>query len=216
VRIHVAECESTQALLDPSMPEWSVATTDHQTGGRGRLGRTWVDEPGASLLVSVLLKPTRDPTGLTLVAGLAVAEVVERALGRPAQIKWPNDVYVDGKKVSGGIAELRGGAVVLGIGLNVNRTAAYTSLQELDGRTRGLAPLLDDLLATLRARYDAWLVDGLPHEEIDARDFLRGRVVTVGPLTGTVLGIRPDGRLELDSGVVESGSVEIAGDVGVS
>src|SRR5690348_6881982 len=105
------------------MPEWSVATTGHQTGGRGRLGRTWVDEPGSSLLLSVLLKPPagRNPAELTLVAGLAVAQVVERVLGRAAQIKWPNDVLVDGAKVSGGLADLRDGAVVLGIGVNVNQ-----------------------------------------------------------------------------------------------
>lgn len=208
MRIHVAECESTQALLDASMPEWSVATTDHQTGGRGRLGRTWVDEPGGSLLVSVLLKPKRSPEGLTLVAGLAVAEVVERALGRPAQIKWPNDVFVDGNKVSGGLAELRDGAVVLGIGLNVNQTT-YTSLKTIDGRERELAPLLDDLLETLRTRYDDWLENGLPHDEIAARDYLRGRHVIVGETEGTVVGIRPDGRLELDTRVVESGEVVI-------
>lgn len=206
MRIHVPECESTQALLDPSMPEWSVATTGHQTGGRGRLGRTWVDEPGNSLLVSVLLKPARDPGGITLVAGLAVAQVVERAIGRAAQIKWPNDVFVDGKKVSGGLAELRDGAVVLGIGLNVNQ-AAYTSLRAIDGRERELEPLLDDLLETLRARYEEWLLHGLPLEEISARDFLRGRTVTVGTLTGTAVGIREDGRLELDTGIAESGEV---------
>jgi BirA family biotin operon repressor/biotin-[acetyl-CoA-carboxylase] ligase len=206
VRIHVPECESTQALLDASMPEWSVATTDHQTGGRGRLGRTWVDEAGGSLLVSILLKPARSPEGLTLVAGLAVAEVVERALGRPAQIKWPNDVFVDGNKVSGGLAEVRGGAVVLGIGVNVNQST-YTSLRTIDGRERELEPLLDDLLATLRARYADWLEHGLPHAEIAARDYLRGRRVTVGDTEGTVVGIRSDGRLELDTRIVESGEV---------
>lgn len=206
MRIHVLECESTQGLLDASMPEWSVATTGHQTGGRGRLGRIWVDEPGQSLLLSVLLKPSRNPEGLTLVAGLAVAEVVERALGRPAKIKWPNDVFVDGNKVSGGLAELRDGAVVLGIGLNVNQST-YTSLRTIDGRERELEPLLDDLLATLRARYDDWVANGLPHAEIAARDFLRGRRVRVGDTEGTAVGIRPDGRLELDTGIVESGEV---------
>lgn len=213
MRIHVAECESTQALLDPSLPEWSVATTGHQTGGRGRLGRTWVDEPGSSLLVSVLLKPPagRNPAELTLVAGLAVAEVVERALGRPAAIKWPNDVLVDGAKVSGGLADLRDGAVVLGIGVNVNQTTfpetrlPAASLRTIDGRERELAPLLDDLLATLKMRYDGWLEDGLPHDEISARDFLRGRAVE----GGTVVGIRPDGRLELDTGILDSGEVVI-------
>lgn len=227
MRIHVAECESTQSLLDPSMPEWSVATADHQTGGRGRLGRTWVDEPGSSVLVSVLLKPPagKNPAELTLVAGLAVADVVERALERPTQIKWPNDVLVDGAKVSGGLADLRDDAVVLGIGINVNQTELpdarmpAASLRTIDGRARDLAPLLDDLFATLRDRYEAWLARGLAHDDIAARDFLRGKTVTVNDVTGKVVGIRPDGRLELDTGVVDSGEVsvvEIARDVGVT
>jgi BirA family biotin operon repressor/biotin-[acetyl-CoA-carboxylase] ligase len=213
--VHVPECESTQALLDPSLPEWSVATTDHQTAGRGRLGRTWEDDPGTSVLCSVLLKPPagRRAAELTLVAGVAVAQVVERAIGRAAQIKWPNDVLVDGAKVSGGLADLRDGAVVLGIGLNVNQTALpearlpAASLRTIDGREREIAPLLEDLLATLRARYEDWLSGGLHHAEIAARDFLRGRRVRINGLEGEVVGIRPDGRLELDNGVVESGEV---------
>lgn len=215
MRIHVPECESTQALLDALMPEWSVATTDHQTGGRGRLGRRWIDAPGTSLLVSVLLKPPaeRNPAELTLVAGLAVAEVVQRALGRAAQIKWPNDVLVDGAKVSGGLAELRDGAVILGIGVNVNQATLpetrlpAASLRTVDGRMRKLEPLLEDLLATLRDRYDGWLAHGFPHAAIAERDFLRGRRVSVNGVEGEVVGIRADGRLELDSGIVESGEV---------
>ncbi len=211
------ECESTQALLDPAMPEWAVATTDHQTAGRGRLGRRWVDAPGSSVLVSVLLKPPagRNPAELTLVAGLAVAEVVERALSRAAQIKWPNDVLVDGRKVSGGLADLRDGAVVLGVGVNVNQSVLpetrlpAASLRTFDGRVRKIPPLLDDLLITLRSRYDVWRDRGLAalHGEIAARDVLRGRRVTVGGKTGIAVGIRPDGRLELDSGLVDSGEV---------
>lgn len=217
MRIHVPECESTQTLLDASMPEWSVATTDHQTDGRGRLGRRWVDAPGTSLLVSVLLKPPveRNPAELTLVAGLAVAETVERELGREAQIKWPNDVLVDGAKVSGGLADLRDGVVVLGIGLNVNQSELpetrlpAASLRTIDGRVRKLEPLLEHLLTTLRAHYGTWREHGLAalHGEFAARDALRGRRVAVGDATGIALGIRDDGRLILDSGVVESGEV---------
>ncbi|HEY3962485.1 MAG TPA: hypothetical protein VGL84_08145, partial [Gaiellaceae bacterium] len=89
-RIHEDECESTQQLLDPSLPEGAIATTGHQTGGRGRLGRNWQDTPGRSLLCSVLLRPPpeRRAAELTLVGALAVAETIERALGRGAQIKW--------------------------------------------------------------------------------------------------------------------------------
>jgi len=225
-RLHVPECESTQLLLDASLPEGAVATTDHQTAGRGRLGRTWLDAPGTSLLCSVLLKPPADRrvAELTLVGGLATATTVERALGREAQLKWPNDVLVDGRKVSGGLADLRDGAVVLGIGVNVNQTAEQlppgtptpvASLRTVDGRTRELEPLLTDLLQSLDDVYATWLADGLPalHAEIARRDFLRGRRISVGDATGVARAIRSDGRLELETpnGVVavESGETRL-------
>lgn len=225
-RIHVPECESTQLLLDSTLPEGAVATADHQTGGRGRLGRTWVDAPGTALLCSVLLKPPHDRRApeLTLVGGLAAAETIEDILGRPAQLKWPNDVLVDGRKVSGGLAEQRHGAVVLGIGVNVNQSpeqlppdarTAPASLRTIDGRTREVEIVLDRLLQTLDAAYETWLADGLPalHSRIAAHDFLRGHRVRVDGVTGIARGIRTDGTLELEtpSGVVvvESGETRV-------
>src|SRR5439155_11278143 len=81
-RIHVEECESTQLLLlDSDLPEGAVATADHQTGGRGRLGRAWVESPNTAVLCSVLLRPPpeRPAPQLSLVGGLAAAEAVEVA-----------------------------------------------------------------------------------------------------------------------------------------
>ncbi len=223
-RIHVEECESTQLLLDPSLPEGAIATASHQTGGRGRLGRTWADAPGTALLVSVLLRPPpeRRAAEVTLVGGLAAAETIERAVGRPAQLRWPNDVLVDGLKVAGGLAELREGAVVLGVGVNVRQTAEQlpggartpaASLRTLDGRDRELEPLLRELLRSLEAAYTVWRDEGLAalHPRIAARDVLRGREVTVDRVRGRARGIRPDGRLELETPrgtvLVESGEV---------
>jgi BirA family biotin operon repressor/biotin-[acetyl-CoA-carboxylase] ligase len=220
-RIHKDECESTQQLLDPSLPEGTIATTGHQTGGRGRLGRTWVDAPGRSLLCSVLLKPPGDRRAaeLTLVGALAVAETVERTLGRAAQIKWPNDVLVDGRKVSGGLAELRDGAVILGLGINVNQTddelpadarLLAASLRTFDGRERDIEQLLRDVLHTLDECYATWRDDGLAalHPRIATRDALVSRIVTVETVSGVVRGIAPDGRLELEGDVfVDSGEV---------
>lgn len=222
-RIHEDECESTQLLLDPSLPEGAIATTGHQTGGRGRLGRSWQDTPGRSLLCSVLLKPPADRRAaeLTLVGALAVAETVERALGRAAQIKWPNDVLVEGRKVSGGLADLREGAVILGLGINVNQNEdelpadarlPAASLRTLDGRERDIKQLLDDVLHTLDECYATWRSDGLAalHDRIAQRDFLRGREVVVGDVSGVVRAIASDGRLELDGNVfVESGEVTL-------
>ena len=146
---------------------------------------------GTSVLVSVLLRPPpeRRAAELTLVAGVATAVVVERATGLAAQIKWPNDVMLDRRKVPGGIAELTDGAVVLGIGLNVNQTPeqlpAETKvagrLAALDhGVERDREPILADLLLELDARYDAWRDGGLDalYDDLGARDFLRGRRVS--------------------------------------
>ena len=223
-RRHESECESTQLLLGPDDPEGAIATTDHQTAGRGRLGRQWVEAPGTSVLVSVLLRPPpeRRAAELMLVAGVATAVVVERATGLAAQIKWPNDVVLDRRKVSGGIAELRDGAVVLGIGLNVNQTpeqlpaeakAPAGSLRSITGVERDREEILADLLGELDARYTAWLDGGLDalYDDLGARDFLRGRRVTVDGAEGTAQMIDRSGRLAVATAsgplLVESGEV---------
>jgi BirA family biotin operon repressor/biotin-[acetyl-CoA-carboxylase] ligase len=223
-RRHEPECESTQLLLGPDDPEGAIATTDHQTAGRGRLGRQWLEAPGTSVLLSVLLRPPteRRAAELTLVAGVATAVVVERATALAAQIKWPNDVMLDRRKVSGGIAELRDGAVVLGIGLNVNQTASQLpaeakapagSLRSITGVERDRESILDDLLRELDTRYEAWRESGLDalYEDLGARDFLRGRRVTVDGVDGTAQMIDRQGRLLVSTAgdplVVESGEV---------
>jgi BirA family biotin operon repressor/biotin-[acetyl-CoA-carboxylase] ligase len=223
-RRHEPECESTQLLLGPADPEGAIATTDHQTAGRGRRGRGWVEAPGTSVLVSVLLRPpSQRPTPqLSLVGGVAAAIAVEDALGLAAQIKWPNDVMVARRKVAGVLAEARDGVVVLGIGINVNQTrdqlpadtrVAAGSLRTIEGRVHDRQQLLDSLLATLDGLYARWCEGGLDavYEDLGARDFLRGRRVSVDEVAGTAQMIARDGRLlvSTDSGVVavESGEV---------
>jgi BirA family transcriptional regulator, biotin operon repressor / biotin---[acetyl-CoA-carboxylase] ligase len=223
-RRHEPECESTQLLLGPDDPEGAIATTDHQTAGRGRLGRQWVEAPGTSVLVSVLLRPPpeRRAAELTLVAGVATAVVVECATGLAAQIKWPNDVMLDRRKVSGGVAELRDGAVVLGIGLNVNQTPAQLpaeaktpagSLRSITGVERDRESILAELLAELDGRYAAWRESGLDalYEDLGTRDFLRGRRVSVDGVEGTAQMIDRSGRLAVATAtgplLVESGEV---------
>ena len=100
------------------MHEGTVAVADEQTAGRGRLGRRWEAPAGKAIHCSVLLKPPpqRRAPELSLVAGIAVADTVERTTGLAAQIKWPNDVMLRRAKVAGCLAEMRDGAVMLGIG----------------------------------------------------------------------------------------------------
>ena len=148
---HAVETGSTQRMFPPDATHGAVALAEHQTEGRGRLGRVWVDEAGTGLSFSVLLDPpppvARWPE-LTLVAARAVVA----AIGGGATIKNPNDVFVDGRKVAGILAEA-GDRVVLGIGVNVGSSpwpgAGFVDRDRLE--------LLVAILAELERGYEAWV-----------------------------------------------------------
>jgi BirA family biotin operon repressor/biotin-[acetyl-CoA-carboxylase] ligase len=220
-RLDVESCESTQALVDTSLPEGALVVADHQTAGRGRLGRSWEAPPGKALLFSILLRPPseRNVPELSLVAGVAVADALERMLGLSVQLKWPNDVMLRRRKVAGCLAEVRDGVVVLGIGLNVNQTREELpehagSLLTLTGRETDREALLSTVLDDLETRYSDWAEGGLDavYEGLGPRDFLRGRRVSVNGTSGVATMINREGRLEIQVGhgelvTVESGEV---------
>jgi BirA family transcriptional regulator, biotin operon repressor / biotin---[acetyl-CoA-carboxylase] ligase len=220
-RLEVESCESTQLLVDTSLAEGALVVADHQTAGRGRLGRSWEAPPGVALLFSLLLKPPpeRDVPELSLVAGVAVADTLERTLGLSVQLKWPNDVMLRRKKVAGCLAEARDDSVVLGIGVNVNQTQEQLpegagSLRTLTGREWDREELLAGLLEDLSGRYAEWRAGGLDavYEGLGSRDFLRGRRVSVDGTSGVATMINREGRLELAVGhgevvTVDSGEV---------
>ena len=142
------ETETTQRMLPEDAPHGAVALAERQTAGRGRLGRTWAD---SALMFSVLLRPPQPVARwpeLTLVAARAVAD----AIGPEATIKDPNDVFVDGRKVAGILAEASE-RVVLGIGINVGGTAwpgaGWVERDRLE--------LLVDVLERLERGYDGWV-----------------------------------------------------------
>ena len=164
----LAECPSTQREIDGDEAEGTTVATDHQTHGRGRLGRSWEAPPGTSLLFSVLLRP-RPPMALwpelSLVAGDAVAAALRDQTGVAAELSHPNDVLVAGRKLAGILPEATTGRVVLGIGVNVNQAAGQlpsetpkppTSLRAETGREWPRAPLLAAILLELERRYDGW------------------------------------------------------------
>jgi BirA family biotin operon repressor/biotin-[acetyl-CoA-carboxylase] ligase len=204
-------------------PEGALVLAEHQQAGRGRLGRTWAAAPGLNLTQSLVLRPSLNAERLGLLplaAGLAVAEAVERAAGVPARVKWPNDVLIGGRKACGLLAEAahgkgQGGAVILGIGLNVNQQAfppelsgRATSVALEAGRPIDRATLLAALLAALESRYDtlhAGGADALIRGFEERMDGL-GRAVTVrSPNTtrpdidGLIRGVAPDGALRLET-----------------
>ncbi len=186
---------------------------------------TWEEPAGSSVLTSVLLEPPpgRRLPELSLVAALAVAETIEAALALSTQVKWPNDVMLNRRKVAGILSELSDGTVVVGIGINVNQTRdelpldAPTepgSLRTATGTTFDRAVLLGSLLSRLERKYDVWREEGLDgiYGGLGARDFLRGRRITADGEAATAVQILRDGRLEIatDAGEVkalESGEV---------
>jgi len=136
--LYEPECESTQLLLIGSaLPEGAVAATDHQTAGRARAGRSWLAPPGTALLTSILLRPPGDRhlPELSLVSALATAEAIEAATDLAAQVKWPNDVMVNRRKVAGILSELSEGVVVVGIGINADWPPALFPAELADTMT---------------------------------------------------------------------------------
>lgn len=217
-------CESTQQLLAVDSPEGAVAACDVQTAGRGRLGRSWEAPPGTAILFSVLLRPSAERVAaeLSLVAGTAVAEALEGEIGLAVQVKWPNDVMVNRRKVAGVLAEVADGAVIVGIGVNVNQARDELpadakvqpgSLLTVDGIRRERAPILAAILDRLEQDYDAWRERGLDgvYDSLGSRDFLRARRVTVDGDAGTGVGIDRSGRFLVDVNgdrrAVESGEI---------
>jgi BirA family transcriptional regulator, biotin operon repressor / biotin---[acetyl-CoA-carboxylase] ligase len=164
----VEECASTQRLFREDDPEGATIVTDHQTEGRGRLGRTWEDVPGRSLLLSILLRPEAPMPlwpELSLVAGETVAAALRGETGVDASLRHPNDVVIAGRKLAGVLLEASPGRVVLGIGVNVNQSADElpadtvkppTSLRVALGHEVERAPLLAAILRELELGYGDW------------------------------------------------------------
>lgn len=131
-RTCVYDCvESTNTLAGSFVGEpdahGRAILAHEQTAGRGQHGRTWTAPPGSSVLLSVLLHPPAElnrPVLLTAWAAVSVCAVVQRLTNLPCRIKWPNDVFLQGRKVAGILIE-QGQATVAGIGLNVTQSAEF-------------------------------------------------------------------------------------------
>jgi BirA family transcriptional regulator, biotin operon repressor / biotin---[acetyl-CoA-carboxylase] ligase len=120
--------EAAKALAREGKPDGFAVMALAQTAGRGRLGRSWVSQPGKNLTISVILRPTiaaSEAPLLGFAAAVAAAETVEHFKVRDVRLKWPNDVLVGGRKIAGILPEavIRGDAlefIVMGVGLNLN------------------------------------------------------------------------------------------------
>jgi BirA family biotin operon repressor/biotin-[acetyl-CoA-carboxylase] ligase len=220
--LHLRETGSTndraRELAAAGAPHGTLVTAARQTAGRGRQGRRWSAPAGRALALSVVVREV-EPL-LPLRAGLAVSDVA----GQQARVKWPNDVWLDGRKVAGVLVEARAqeGWAVIGIGLNVAvRTEDLPDELRATAGTLGrepsaLEPTLAALLGTLGTRLAQDPAGVL--EDLRARDALLGRRVRWAGGEGTGAGIgdsgallvhTPDGRLAaLDAGEVHLAPLE--------
>jgi BirA family transcriptional regulator, biotin operon repressor / biotin---[acetyl-CoA-carboxylase] ligase len=227
-RVHYfEELESTQetagAMAASGAHHGEVVIAERQSAGRGRLGRRWHSPPGVNFYGTFILRPdlpVAQAAILSLTAGVAVAEAMESVAPGVVALKWPNDVWLGGRKAGGIIAEAitdsrqRLACVLLGIGINLNLAQEQipedlrdkaTSVLVATGKTCDRANLAAELFSRLDTRYMETLGGGFAvvRPLWERYSALTGRRVTVvegqSRLEGTVLGIAPDGALLLES-----------------
>jgi len=201
--------------------EGVCVVAESQERGKGRLGRKWSSPPGKNIYLSVILRPAIHPSivyPITFLSSLAVSDTIEGLAGVKATLKWPNDVLVEGKKISGTLIELSTEAdmvrfVVIGIGLNVNMSpddmdsqikATATSLFMETKKTYERPRVCGILLSNLERYYDLFKKEGARAicDIWEERAGIRGKHLTINQMgeifAGTAMGIDRDGAILLE------------------
>jgi BirA family biotin operon repressor/biotin-[acetyl-CoA-carboxylase] ligase len=232
------ETDSTNAeiirhLSSHPSEEGLVVIADCQTGGKGRSGRVWHSAPGTGIYLSMLIQPNLSPEQLpivTLMAGLATAIAVNEFIPQPAQLKWPNDLLLNNKKIAGVLCEYHATkipVVIIGIGINVNHTHfpleikdIATSLKLESGIETNRTTLIKQLVTQLDFQYSE-LKKNRVQALIDnwtCHSNLFGKPISINKgeqsITGKAIRLDPLGRLVIldESGkeiVLDSGEVRI-------
>lgn len=206
--------DEARLLAAQGAVQGAVVLAEHQNSGRGRRGAVWASEHGDGLLFSVILRPDYERkywSRLALAAGLGIVNALRNEWGIPAEIKWPNDVYVHGKKCAGILVESQDGFAVVGVGLNMLSSPDgddSVSLAELHeeslSREEVLAAVLEEILN--ESKLCACEFQG-QMSRMRSFCWLTGKAVTFSSnknkLTGVVSGLGDEGDL----------LVEIAGEV---
>jgi BirA family transcriptional regulator, biotin operon repressor / biotin---[acetyl-CoA-carboxylase] ligase len=215
-------------------PEGTLVLAEEQTAGRGRAGRSWHSERGTGLYFTLLLRPKLAPAQaplLTMLAGLSAHAAIQGLTGLTPELKWPNDLLLNGKKVGGILTEMHAEPsvvrfVIVGIGINVNQeklppelASIATSLRKESGKMNYRLELLVRLLTQFESDYNRFLREG-PSFVVErfqrVSNFAKGRRVRVESgsesYVGTTAGLSPEGLLLVAK---ENGPVltVIAGDV---
>lgn len=201
--------------------EGTVVIAEEQTGGRGRLGRQFYSPKYTGIWMSIILRPTLPPQKapqLTLVTAVAIVQAIEKITALRPEIKWPNDILINGKKATGILTELQAesdriDSVIIGIGLNVNQKkedfpeelrSIATSLFIESGKKVNRAELTRQLLLELENLYFLYLKEGfLPIKHLwESYAVSIGKMITArmlnGILRGKALGITEDGVLLME------------------
>ncbi len=212
-------------LGEEGFPEGTVVVADEQTAGRGRFGRSWEGEPQASLLFSLLIRPyflqEDEVSFLTFAAAVSVAGAIEEVTHVHPQLKWPNDILLDGKKACGILLESSFDSsklnhVVLGIGLNVNQQSfssavsnKATSLSIFTGKNFDRDELLFAILTKFSLVYGALYKRDFYSimKKWRERSIMPGRRITVSLAGKTIEGICDD--------VADDGALVVRTDNGI-
>jgi BirA family transcriptional regulator, biotin operon repressor / biotin---[acetyl-CoA-carboxylase] ligase len=222
------------ALGCANEPEGSVVLAEEQTAGRGRAGRSWHSERATGIYVTLLLRPRISPVQaplLTIMAGLSAHAAINAQTGLQPDVKWPNDLMLNGKKLGGILTEMHAETtlvrfVIVGIGINVNQekfppelSGIATSLRTETGKLQSRLELLARLLREFETDYNRFLRDG-PASIIErftqVSSYARGKRVRVcngsESYVGVTAGLRPEGLLQVqqDDGTL---ATVFAGDV---
>jgi BirA family biotin operon repressor/biotin-[acetyl-CoA-carboxylase] ligase len=215
-------------------PEGSVVLAEEQTAGRGRAGRSWHSERATGIYITLLLRPRISPVQaplLTMMAGLSAHAAIQAQTSLQLDVKWPNDLMLNGKKVGGIMTEMHAETtlvrfVIVGIGINVNQekfppelSGIATSLRAETGKPQSRLELLARLLREFETDYNRFLRDG-PASIIErftqVSSYARGKRVRVSneseSYVGVTAGLRPEGLLQVqqDDGTLVT---VLAGDV---
>jgi len=202
-------------LAEAGCAHGTVVIADEQTAGQGRHGRRWHSEPGAGLYASIVLRPELRPDSLpvlTLALGLAAADAIAETSGLKCDLRWPNDVMLEGRKVAGILVQLLDSVAIAGIGINVNHVAfsaeiaaEATSLRIVSNRLYSREQLLVTLLAAVE-RNCGVLAGEDGRQKIlmmfsQRSSYARNKRVTVDQghsvVEGTTAGLDPSGFLIL-------------------
>ncbi len=217
--------DSTQKMalrlsLD-GVPEGTVVIAEEQTAGRGRMERRWHSPKFTGVWMSIILRPNLMPQKapqLTLIAAVAVVQAIEELTDLHPQIKWPNDILINGKKMTGILTELQAesdriNSIIIGIGMNVNQEensypeelrSIATSLFIETGKKINRAELIRHVLANLEHLYDLYLEAGFYPIKIlwESYAVSIGKMITArmlqGNIYGKALGITDDGVLMIE------------------